>query len=105
MTLRRYAPMKPSRGTVWPTEESEAIYVRDRGRCVAPIAGFQGDCWGAVERDHVRASHGMGMKSESSRRNGVLLCAVHHAHKTVHGREDRPKLLAYLARYYPDDAA
>lgn len=100
MTLRRYTSLKPSRGTTWPQGESDAIYDRDRNRCVAPSAGFTGDCWGGVERDHVRASHGIGMKSESTRRNGVLLCAVHHAWKTVHGREARPLLLAYLERHY-----
>jgi hypothetical protein len=46
----------------------------------------------------------MGMKSESTRYNGVLLCSVHHAWKTDHGREGRALLLAYLARHYPDAA-
>ncbi len=101
MTLRRYAPMKQSRGTTWPAAESDAIHERDR-RCVGPRAGFLGACYGGVERDHVRASHGMGMKSESTRYNGVLLCSVHHAHKTAHGRTDRALLLAYLAKCYPE---
>ena len=106
MTLRRRTPLKPSRGTGWPTAESDAIYARDRGRCVGPEAGFQGDCYGPVERDHVRASHGIGMKSESTRYNGVLLCSgAHHPWKTVHGREARPLLLAYLERMYPERAA
>jgi hypothetical protein len=100
MTLRRYTSLKPSRGTTWPQDESDAIYDRDRNHCVAPAAGFTGDCWGSLERDHVRASHGIGMKSESTRYNGVLLCSVHHAWKTVHGREARPLLLAYLERHY-----
>jgi hypothetical protein len=104
MTLRRRTPMKPSRGTTWPTEESDAIHERDR-YCVGPRAGFQGDCYGGVERDHVRASGGIGMKSESTRYNGVLLCSVHHAWKTVHGREARPMLLAYLDECYPERAA
>lgn len=103
MTLRRYAPMKQSRGTTWPVEETVAINERDR-RCVGPRVGFQGDCYGANEKDHVRASHGIGMKSESTRYNGVLLCSVHHAWKTVHGREARPLLLAYLAKHYPERA-
>jgi hypothetical protein len=72
--------------------------------CVGPVAGFQGACYGGVERDHVRASHGIGMKSESSRYNGVLLCSVHHAWKTNHGREGRALLLAYLASQYPERA-
>lgn len=46
--------------------------------------------------------YGIGMKSESTRYNGVLLCSVHHAWKTVHGREARPLLLAYLGRHYPE---
>lgn len=104
MTLRRNVPLRPSRGTTWPVIESNAIYARDRGRCVGPEVGFQGDCYGALERDHVRASHGIGMKSESTRYNGVLLCSVHHAWKTVHGREGRPMLLAYLARFYGEAA-
>ena len=102
--MRRYAPLKPSRGTTWPTEESDAIYARDLGRCVGPEAGFVGDCYGGVERDHVRASHGMGMKSESTRENGVLLCSVHHAWKTVHGREGRALLLDYLAGFYGSES-
>ena len=94
--------LRPSRGTTWPVEESNAIYVRDKGRCVGPLVGMPGDCEGPTERDHVRASGGMGMKSESTRYNGVLLCSnVHHPWKTAHGREARPLLLAYLARFYP----
>lgn len=91
--------MKPSSGTTWPQEESDAIRERDGG-CVGPRVGFVGDCYGSLERDHVRASGGIGMKSKSIRQNGVLLCSVHHAWKTVHGREARPLLLAYLARFY-----
>jgi len=94
----RRSPIAKSRGTTWPREESDAIWERDRGHCVGPRAGFQGDCYGSLERDHVRASHGMGMKSESTRENGVLLCSVHHAWKTVHGREARPLLIEYLAK-------
>lgn len=100
MTLRRYTPLKSSRGTQWPKAESDAIYERDGNRCVAPIAGFVGDCWGGLERDHVRGSHGLQIKSESTRYNGVLLCAVHHAWKTNHGLEGRTLLLAYLERHY-----
>lgn len=100
MTLRRYTPLKPSRGTTWPTAESNAIYARDRGMCVASVAGLAGECEGGVERDHVRASHGIGMKSPSVRTNGVLLCGRHHRYKTEHGREVRPLLIAYLAKHY-----
>lgn len=108
MTLRRRTPLKPSGGTTWPVAESNAIYARDRGRCVGPEAGLPGECFphpGAVERDHVRASHAIGMKSESTRYNGVLLCSgAHHPWKTRWGRRARPLLLAYLARHYPDPA-
>jgi hypothetical protein len=96
----RRTPLKPSRGTQWPIEESDAIYARDK-TCVGPRAGLPGECFGQPERDHVRASHGMGMKSESTRYNGVLLCnGAHHPWKTVHGREARPLLIAYLERFY-----
>ncbi len=105
MTLRRYAPMKPSRGTVWPQEVARAIRARDK-LCVGPRAGFP-ELWedwrpdSPMEIDHVRASGGMGMKSRSTEDNGVLLCSWCHRWKTEHGREARPLLLAYLARFYP----
>ena len=93
--------LRPSRGTTWPIEESNAIYARDNGVCVGPAAGLPGECYGQPERHHVRASHGMGMKSESMRYNGVLLCnGAHHPWATVHGREARPLLLDYLDRFY-----
>jgi hypothetical protein len=53
---------------------------------------------GSDEQDHVRASHGIGMKSESVASNLVLLCGLHHRWKTEHGREARPLLLEYLER-------
>jgi hypothetical protein len=100
----RRTPLKPSRGTNWPVEESIAIVERDR-HCVGPRVGFPGDCYGQAERHHVRASHGIGMKSESTRYNGVLLCnGAHHPWATVHGREARPLLIAYLQRQYPERA-
>jgi hypothetical protein len=49
-----------------------------------------------LELDHVRASHGMGMKSETVESNLVALCGAHHRWRTTHGREGRPILLAYL---------
>jgi hypothetical protein len=100
VVVKRVA-LRPSRGTQWPQTESDAIYERDRGMCVGPAAGLPGDCYGQTERHHVRASHGMGMKSESTRYNGTLLCnGAHHPWATVHGREARPLLLAYLERHY-----
>lgn len=56
-----------------------------------------GHCTGGIQLDHVRASHGMGMKSESSRGNLLSLCNTHHLVKTLNGRKWRPILLAYIA--------
>lgn len=97
MTLRRYAPLKPSRGTVIPTDVRYRVHARDGG-CVGPRAGLPGDCLGSVEQDHVRASGGLGMKSRSTPDNLVDLCAGHHRYKTLNGRRARPLLLAYLER-------
>jgi hypothetical protein len=94
------AQLRPSRGTVWPRAEAQAIHARDLD-CVGPRVGMPGLCEGPPEKDHVRASHGMGMKSDSVRENGVLLCSnVHHPMKTREGRTWRPVLLAYLAEFY-----
>ena len=108
MTLRRYAPMRKSRGTTWPYLDARVIVTRDGGRCVAEqagllrLAGMMGvalECQGTpVEKDHVRASGGLGMKSRSTYDNGVLLCPPCHRFKTEHGRVARPQLLAYLDR-------
>ena len=68
-----------------------------------PSHAFLG--WYSLESDHVRASHGTGMKSRSSEDNGVLLCGPCHRWKTEHGKEARPLLLAYLARFYGSEAA
>lgn len=101
MTLRRYAPLSPSAGTQIPLSIRHAVIERDRV-CVCVAAGFpaevQARCPGwPVELDHVRASHGIGMKSESVASNLVCLSAWCHRWKTEHGREARPILLAYLA--------
>ena len=95
--LRRYAPMKPSRGTVIPAAVRQAVYNRDGG-CLGPRVEMPGDCFGQLELDHIRASHGMGMKSASDDpSNLALLCSTHHKYRTEHGREWRPRLLAYIA--------
>ncbi|HUT77013.1 MAG TPA: HNH endonuclease signature motif containing protein [Polyangia bacterium] len=94
--------MRRSAGTRWPLAESRAIEERD-GWCVAPRLLFPGECAGSIERDHVRAG-GMGMKSESSRTNGVLLCSYHHREKTENGRVWRPRLVAYLTQFYGEKA-
>lgn len=97
MTLRRYAPIAPPKGTVWPTEVRMQAYIRDGG-CVGPRVGMPGECSGSLELDHVRASGGIGMKSRSTLDNAAFLCGTHHRWKTAHGREARPLLLAYLER-------
>jgi hypothetical protein len=100
MTLRRSVPLKPSRGTTWPHDVAAAIRERDR-HCVGPKVGMVGTCYGSVEIDHVRASHGIGMKSSSTEDNGVLLCSgIHHRMKTEGGKVWRPRLLRYLEKFY-----
>jgi len=94
MTLRRYTPMKPSRGTVIPTAMKLDVFERDAG-CVG-FGRLPGDCAGPLEPDHVRASRATGMKSRTKPDNLVALCGSHHRWKTEHGREARPLLLAYL---------
>src|SRR5687767_9554055 len=97
MTLRRYAPLAPSRGTVIPANLRAEVLAADKG-CVGPRVGMPSDCFGAIELDHVRASHGIGMKSETALSNLVSLCSTHHRLKTNAGRTWRPLLVDYLAR-------
>jgi hypothetical protein len=98
--LRRYAPMKPSRGTEWPPEVKAEITRLDGGRCVCERAGFPPEvvarCGGSLETDHVRKG-GTGMKSESVVSNGVTLSAWCHRWKTENGKVARPKLLDWIA--------
>jgi 5-methylcytosine-specific restriction endonuclease McrA len=93
--MRRYAPIKPSRGTVIPADLRLLVLTRDNG-CVG-FGRFPVACSGPLELDHVRASHGIGMKSESTVENLVALCGNCHRYKTAYGREARPILLDYLA--------
>jgi hypothetical protein len=93
--IRTYAPMKQSRGTVIPPRLRIEVLERDGG-CVGPRVQMPGDCQGTLELDHVRASHGMGMKSETTAENLVTLCGAHHRVKTNAGRTWRPVLLDYL---------
>lgn len=96
VTLRRYTPLAKSKGTVIPPELRIEVLSRDNG-CVAFRAGLpDSTCHGALEIDHVRASHGMGMKSRTALDNLVTLCGNHHRIKTADGRHCRPLLLAYL---------
>jgi len=94
MTLRRRTPLAPSRGTVIPADVRAAVTRRDPA-CVGRIVGLPGDCIGGLELDHVRTG-GMGKKSPSVASNLVSLCAFHHLYKTLHGREVRPLLIAYI---------
>jgi len=96
MTLRRYAAPKASRGTTIPAAVRRAVHERDLG-CVGARLGWSShtDKRG-IELDHVRASHGVGMKSPSTPDNLVALCNDCHRWKTEHGREARPQLIAYL---------
>ena len=89
-------------------ERAEKHYVRARDRgCVAPriVVGHDGrslvSCEGPLDVDHVRASGGLGLKSETHRRNMVVLCRWHHRAKTEYGKTWRPLLLAYLERVEP----
>lgn len=94
--MRRYAPLRHSPGTVIPLAVRRAVLARDRG-CIGPRVGMDGPCLGGVELDHVRASHGMGMKSESTPGNLASLCGFHHQERTENGRIWRPRILGYLA--------
>ncbi|MBA3584412.1 MAG: HNH endonuclease [Gemmatimonadetes bacterium] len=99
MTLRRYTPLRQSRGTVIPEDVRRELRERDQGRCVGPLVGMPGECSGSLDADHVRASGALGKKSPTTLDNLVLLCRfTHHRAKTEAGRVWRPKLLAYLAR-------
>lgn len=95
MTLRRYKPLEAGKGTVVPPELRIRVFTRDK-ICVG-WGRFPGPCYGALEPDHVRASHAMGMKSRTTEDNLVSLCSAHHRWKTDNGRIARPVLLDYLA--------
>jgi 5-methylcytosine-specific restriction endonuclease McrA len=97
--MRRYQPIAKSRGTAIPPDLRKAVLERDRWRCIGHVLNFPTAHLpvGELELDHVRASHGMGMKSETTAANLVSLCAWCHRWKTQHGREARPLLLAYLS--------
>ena len=102
--MRRYAAIAPSRGTQIPALMRLEVLDRDRG-CVGPSVGMAEPCTGSLELDHVRASHGIGMKSRTEPDNLVTLCGLHHRAKTEAGRTWRPVLLAYLERIEDPHAA
>jgi hypothetical protein len=99
----RMKPKKVKRDTDAERAEKNYVRARDNG-CVAPRAAREAGiihlmpCQGRIEVDHVRASGGLGLKSETHRRNMVSLCLWHHRAKTEWGRVWRPLLLAYLER-------
>lgn len=100
--MRRFTPLKPSRGTHFePVVITEAVRLHG-GRCLGAVVGMPGPCSGALEPDHIRASGGMGMKSRSTLDNCAPLCGAHHRVKTAEGRTWRPLLIeavdAALAR-------
>ncbi len=95
MTLRRRTPLLTSKGTLIPLGIRTAVNQRDP-LCVGRVIGLPGECIGGLEMDHVRASGAIGMKSASIPANLVRLCAGHHEYKTNHGREVRPRLIAYI---------
>lgn len=100
MTLRRYAPLKASTGTRWPSEVRAHVAEHQHG-CIGPLAGMPGDCSGAIELDHVRVG-GMGIKSESIATNAAQLCGWHHKLKTREGRTWRPRLIIVIRSLYRD---
>ena len=104
MSLRRYAPIAASRGTVIPPQLRILVLERDKG-CVGPSVGMPEPCYGSLELDHVRASHGIGLKSRTEADNLVTLCGGHHRMKTERGRTWRPVLLDYLERVVDPHAA
>ena len=95
--MRRYEPMRQRSGTVIPLAVRQAVNIRDGLSCVGAKVGMPGACGGTYELDHVRASHAMGKKSETTVDNLVRICARHHRLRTEEGRVWRPKLLVYLA--------
>lgn len=99
--MRRYTPLKPSRGTQIPPSVRERVLFRDRYQCVGLHLGWESHTnTVGLELDHVRGSGGLGMKSPSEETNLVVLCGSCHRWKTENGREARPLLLAYLDDQY-----
>lgn len=84
--------MKRSRGSTWPVAVREHVTSHYRG-CIGPLAGMPGACGGTIEFDHIRASHGISMKSDSIATNAAQLCSWHHELKTRNGKTWRPRLI------------
>lgn len=94
MTIRRYTPIKPSRGTQISARVRAQVKARDNG-CVGPRVGMEGPCFGGLELDHIHNA-GLGRKGPSTLRGLVSLCSIHHRLKTEHGKTWRPVLDRYV---------
>lgn len=95
--MRRRGAMKASQGTTWPPAVRAHVREHQWG-CLGALAGMGGPCIGELELDHVRASGGVGMKSDSIAVNAAHMCLVHHDEKTMNGRIWRPALIDAINR-------
>lgn len=94
--LRRYAPMRQSRGTVIPASLRQQVLARDGYQCVVQAVGVDHVCSLGLELDHVRSSGALGKKSRTTLDNLVSTCAVGHRLKTNDGRRIRPLLIDWI---------
>lgn len=92
--------MRRSSGTRIPDLVRRRVAARDGG-CVGPrlTPPMPGECFGAIEQDHIRASGGTGMKSASTDSNLCQLCSFHHRMKTEHGKTWRPVLIRWVKQF------
>jgi hypothetical protein len=67
MTLRRYQPLHPSKGTRHDRvseADAQAVFARDGG-CLAPrLGGSSMDCWGRNRIEHVKREQRMGVRGD-----------------------------------------
>jgi hypothetical protein len=108
VTLRRYTALTyvPQASLIAERRQFRMLVLeRDNYQCVGKLLGFPGECFGALEADHIRASGALSVKSVSHPDNGASLCSLHHRWKTVNGREARPKLVAYVERLKAQNGA
>lgn len=95
---RRTVKLRNHASDPWPVDVKRAMDERDQRSCIGRVVGFPTTCMGGLERDHIRASGGIGIKSRSTLDNGVLLCAMCHYWKGLHGKDARPLLIDYVDR-------